>query len=250
MGSLRRRIEIVTRADGVGGGEARGVVEDDMHHFLVTIRAVDGRVSDTATEAPRFPNVLCPAAGDRVRELIGMRLVEASAAVMEHTDARQQCTHQFDLASLLVAALARGIAHRVYEAEIPDLVDDRRHVRLWRDGALVLEWDMAGATIEGPAPYAGRPIGTGFTGWVREALDLETAEAALVLRRAVFISSGRAIDLDDPSRRVGTGPMGGCWVWQPQRAAFAHRVVGSMQDFTDRPEALTADDQAWLGFRA
>ncbi len=234
--------------DAPGAGEGRGVVEDDMHHFRVTLTARDGIVIDTATAAPRFPNVLCPSAGDRVRELVGKPLVEASAAVMEFTDARQQCTHQFDLASLIVAAMARGISRRTYEAESPDRVDDKTHARVWRDGALIYGWDMNGLTIEGPDPFVGRSLGSGFTGWVREALSLEDAEAALVLRRTVFISSGRAIDLDDPSRRVGTGPMGGCWVWQPQRAGFAHRVVGSMQDFTHRAEALTRSDRGWLAF--
>jgi hypothetical protein len=97
-----------------------------------------------------------------------------------------------------------------------------------------------------PAPYAGLAIGTGFTGWVRDRLSLDEAEAALVLRRAVFISGGRGVDLDAPGRT--TGPMGGCWVWQPERAASAKRNIGSTQDFTGRAELLTQDDQAWLDF--
>jgi len=239
-------VEVSSRSDGPGSGEARGAVEDDFHHFKVTVRAGDGRVAEVLTEAPRHPNALCPTAGERLVELVGMPLSAVSAAVMERTDARQQCTHQIDLAGLAIAALARGIARRVYELEVPDRVDGRARVRLWRDGAPLLAWDVDGPVITGPEPFAGLNIGSGFTGWARDNLDLDTAEAALVLRRGVFISSGRTVDLDDPLRR--TGPMGGCWVWQPGRADLATRVVGSTRDFTDRPEVLTRDDQDWLGF--
>lgn len=246
LGSLRRRVEVASRSDGPGTGEARGAVEDDFHHFKVTVRARDGVVTDVWSEAPRPPNVLCPTAGERLVELVGMPLSEVSVAVMERTDARQQCTHQIDLAGLCVAALARGLSRRFYEVEVPDRVDGRTHVRLWRDGALLLEWDMDGPTIVGPAPFAGVGIGGGFTGWARDHLDLDLAEAALVLRRGVFISSGRTVDLDAPGRT--TGPMGGCWVWQPERAALATRIVGSTHDFTERPQVLTLDDQDWLAF--
>jgi len=248
LGSLRRRVEVSSRSDGPGSGEARGAVEDDFHHFKVTVRARDGLVAEVLSEAPRHPNALCPAAGERLVELVGMPLSEVSAAVMERTDARQQCTHQIDLAGLAIAALARGIARRAYEVEAPDRVDGRSRARLWRDGALLLEWEMDGPVILGPAPFTGVNIGAGFTAWARDNLDLDLAEAALVLRRGVFISSGRAVDLDDPARRTGVGPMGGCWAWQPERAQLAFRVVGSSRDFTDRPEALARDDQDWLGF--
>ena len=91
-------------------------------------------------------------------------------------------------------------------------------------------------------------IGAGFTQWASAGLSTDEAEAALVLRRAVFISGGRGVDLDTPGRR--TGPMGGCWVWQPERAADARRNVGSTLDFTGREESLTAADRRWLAFEA
>ena len=151
-----------------------------------------------------------------------------------------------DLAGLAVAAAARGIARRSYEAEVPDRAEGRSVPRLRRDGATILTWEMEGPVIVGPQAYAGRGIGSGFTGWAREGLSLDEAEAALVLRRAVFISGGRGFDLDAPGRN--TGPMGGCWTWQPERAARALRVVGSTLDFTDRADDLTADDGGWLAF--
>ena len=139
-----------------------------------------------------------------------------------------------------------GRPHRVYEASVPDRVDDRTRPSLKRDGEVVLEWEMEGSKITAPAPYAGRDVGSGFTGFARGSLSLEEAEAALVLRRAVFISGGRNVDLDHPLHT--TGPVGGCWVWQPEQAAARQRITGSTLDFTDRAEELTRDDKGWLRF--
>lgn len=246
MGALRRRIEVATRRLDDGRGEARAVVEDDFHHFRVTVRQAGGRVVEAFSQPLRSPTVLCPSAGERLSEILGMPLSLASAAVLERTDARQQCTHMIDLAGLGVAALAAGRPRRRYEAIVPDRTEDRTRAVLLRDGVETLVWDVDGRAILGPAPYVGVNIDRGFTQWAR-GLDVDTAEAALVLRRAIFISSGRGFDLDAPERR-GIGPMGGCWVWQPERAPFATRNLGSTEDFTNRPEVLTSVDQDWLAF--
>jgi hypothetical protein len=245
MGALHRRIEIVTRQTGPDSAEARTAIEDDYHHFRVTIRQQGGRVSEAFSQALRHPTTLCPAAGDRLAELVGMPLSDASAAVNQTTDPRQQCTHQFDIAGLAVAALARGLPRRLYEAAVPDSADGRRTAVLKRDGEIVLQWEMQGFVIEAPAPYAGRDLGGGFTGFAR-SLPLEDAEAALVLRRAVFISFARGFDLDAPD--IPTGPLGGCWVRQPERYDQARRVMGSTWDFSGRDETLLSDDKAWLAF--
>jgi len=243
-GALHRRIEISTRP-----GEARGVVEDDFHHFRVVIRHDGAAVTAAFSQAPRHPTVICPAAGDRLTELVGMALDPSSAAALAHTDARQQCTHMIDLAGLTIAVATRGIARRSYHAVVPDRIDGRTTPTLERDGAPVLAWEMNGDVIEAPAPFGVRSIGSGFTGWARDALDLDTAEATLVLRRAVFIAAGRGVNLDD---RTGgrTGPLGGCWTWQLERADRAERMIGSTVDFTGRDERLTADDADWLAFAA
>jgi hypothetical protein len=241
MGALRRRVEIATVP-----GEARAVVEDDFHHFRVTVRHRDDVVTEAFADAPRHPTVLCPLASDRLEDLVGMRLNPSSAQVLRQTDARQQCTHMIDLAGLAVAAAARQIARRTYDIEVPDREDGRTHARLWRDSEPVLDWIVERSRIVEPAPFAGHDIGSGFTAWVADTLGADEAEAALVLRRAVFISGGRGLDLDAPGRT--TGPMGGCWVWQPERSAGARRIVGSTLDFTDRAAALTLDDREWLAF--
>ena len=125
MKAMNRRIEIATRPH-----EARAVVEDDFHHFRVTLRHADGVVTEALSRALRWPNALCPVAGERLSELVGMPLNASSAAVLGHTDARQQCTHMIDIAGLAVAAAARGIPRRSYAAVVPDRQDGRTHAVL------------------------------------------------------------------------------------------------------------------------
>ena len=71
------------------------------------------------------------------------------------------------------------------------------------------------------------------------------AEAALILRRAIFISAGRVANLDAARSSQASGA---CYTTNPDRAPTAFRVVGSTQDFEGRPEALLSSDQDWLAF--
>ena len=243
-GAFHRRSEIVTREIAPGRLEARAAIEDDYHHFRVLLTAVDGIITDAHSQAVRYPNSLCPGAGDRLAELVGRPLVGTAAAVMEYTDARQQCTHQFDLGALAVAALAHRRAHRRYEVTVPDRIGGRTSASVRRDGVEVLRWEMAGTTIEAPEPFAGRSIGSGFTGFIR-TLPEDEAEAALVLRRAVYVSQGRGIDI---AALGNAGPRGGCWAWQPERADKVVRIPSSRLNFSGREQMLVADDQEWLAF--
>ncbi|WP_299694490.1 DUF2889 domain-containing protein [Hydrocarboniphaga sp.] len=228
-------------------GEARAVVEDDYHHFRVVVHYDAGQVISTSTEALRSPYDLCSAAGQRLHELVGMPLSGKMAAAFRVTDARHQCTHQFDIAALAVAAAARGIRQRRYDMVIPDSADGRVSARLQRDGSDVLEWQMDGDIILEPHPYTRRSIGSGFTDWVANQLSEDESEAALVLRRGVFISAGRRMEKSIPS---GARPTGGCWVQQPERNRLAVAHPDSRQNFSQMPERLTAADNEWIRFAA
>jgi len=240
-GSLHRTVRVAVR-----DGEARAVVEDDFHHFRVTIGHTGGVVTRAEAEAFRFPFSLCPAAGERLGEIVGMTVTPLMADVFRRTDARMQCTHQFDLAAVAVAAAARGTPRR-YDIEVPDPVDGSTVATLDRDGTRIMDWRVESYAIAAPARFGGISLGAGFTEWVTANLDVEQAEAALVLRRGVFISRGRAI-LEALDRAPHAMTTGGCWVQQPGRSRTAMREVGSARDFTGGAHALTAADDAWLAF--
>jgi hypothetical protein len=220
-------------------------VEDDFHHFRVVLEAHDRAITAVQADAQRTPNSLCAAAGHRLEELIGMALDPACAAVLKRTDQFQQCTHQLDLAGLGVAAMAMERPQRTYEATVPDRRAGETIATLDVDGQPMLVWQVKGAMIEGSGPYAGQSLGAGFTQFT-STLSRDEAEAALVLRRAVFVSQGRGIDLVALGHR---GPIGGCWAWQSERVARLRHLPENRRDYSVGAESLLADDVSWLNFQ-
>jgi hypothetical protein len=242
MQCFRRRIELIGQ-HGTGHGQVRAALEDDFHHFRVAVDYRDGVVIAVRGETPRHPFSACPGAAPELQKLAGMRLDAIANSVTLHTDATQQCTHMFDLAGLAIAAASRGDTARRFDIEIPRHVDGRTHALLLRDGVLVLDWEVEGSAILGPAPYAGIDMRQGMARWALTTLPVEEAEAALVLRRCALISLGRLKDIDKEPHAHLTGR---CYAQQPQRAPQAIRIVGSTWDFTEKPETPCRDDQAWL----
>jgi hypothetical protein len=239
-GRFRRRIEIATRP-----GIARAVVEDDFHHFRVEVEHADGIVRRVGGQARRFPWATCPAAYEPLKEIAGMRVTSNPAAIREHAEQRLHCTHMFDLAGLAIAAAARDLGRRRYEATVPDRVDGETQPRLFRDDEPLLSWQLEGDIIRSPIRYAGICVRAGFVPWAVQNLTEDEAEAAIILRRALFVSNGRGRDLD---ARATAAPKGGCYTQQPERVATAFRVIGSTRDFTHRSSLADPDDGRWLAF--
>lgn len=241
MPALNRVIRIAARPEIV-----RATLEDDFHHFRVVLRHANGVVTAVETDSPRFPYTLCPVAGLRLQDLVGMPITEDMTAPFRVTDARDQCTHQMDLAALAITAAARGTTRRRYDIVVYDKqAGQTRHALLRRDGVEVLDWTLDGYAIVAPEAFVGQGLGSGFTSWVAQTFGAEAVEAALVLRRGVFISNGRG--MAERLDAMGSAPIsGGCWVQHPDRAPLALRQIGSTQDFTGRAEQLTQDDELWL----
>lgn len=241
--AFRRRIVIAAERQGAST-LVRAALEDDFHHFRVEVRCAADRVEQVTGEAPRHPYTLCKFAVGELTGLVGMPLSTISHAVTRFTDASEQCTHLLDLAGLAIAAAARGTVHRQYDIVVPERAEHgRTQPRLWRDGMLLLEWEVNDKLIEGPAPYAGVDLRHGMARWALMTLPEEEAEAALVLRRCTVISVGRIRDLD---AQVHARSSASCFAQQPRRAEQALRVVKSTRDFSASAEPLCADDNAWL----
>jgi hypothetical protein len=229
----------------VAPGEVRAAIADDFHHFRVTIRHRANIIEAATTETLRSPYTLCAAAGDRLRELVGLALAPSATAIFRQVEARLQCTHQFDLAAFAIAAAARGTSRR-YDVIVPDLVDRRTRATVARDGVPVMAWDIAGGIIVAPPLFKGRSTGRGFTDWVAQSLDEDDAEAALVLRRAVFVSRGRRM-MAEINARAHPFATSGCWVQQPDRAKLAYRDPTGVRDFSAEAEGPGVEDVDWLG---
>jgi hypothetical protein len=237
-GIYRRRTRLVAEPERVVAN-----LEDDFHRFRVellhdarAIRAVQG-------EAGRFPWTACPGAFRPLQAFVGAALGQSPAAASRGLNPRENCTHLFDLAVLALTHASRG-GRRQYDMAVPDRVDGRTRATLHCDGELALAWEIEGSQISGPAPWSGHNLrGRDFLHWAEAELDPDTAEAALALRRSVFIANGRLGDLD---RTPNAGSMlrwaaNTCHSFTPGIAEEAWRVRGATLEFTHQPERLLAD---------
>ena len=231
FGSYRRRIRVVN----VDATTTVGGLEDDFHYFVVTVRHDGAAVTAVDAEAYRWPWTTCPAAGLRLEELVGMELSPRCLAVGDVTNPRLQCTHQFDLAGLVIAHATRETAVRQYDVEIPYGAQSGGPVavRLARDGEALLEWTLDGFACTDPEPYASAPWRGGFLRWADATLPVDDAEAAAVLRRACDIGLGRGADLESYPRAIqlAMGTSGVCYTFQPEIAAESYRQVGTIRDW-------------------
>lgn len=242
MGSFRRRI-VISQSTRPLDGEVRAALEDDFHHFRVIVEHTAGQVRKVHGNAVRHPYTLCPSAIGRLSDLHGMPLERVASAVARATDATEQCTHLLDLAGLAIVAAASGTGRRQYDIEVSDRVDGCCTATLDRDGQRLLHWTLDGTTITGPEPFAGVSLREGLARWALQTLPADLAEATIVLRRGAVISLGRHKNLD---AQTHARPTGYCHAQQPRHAEQALRVVGSTWDFSERPDALCADDADWL----
>ncbi len=249
-GAFRRRVIAVAET-----GVVRAGVEDDMHHFEVTLMH-DGKVVTGVTgSGPRTPWSTCSDAAQLLSKLIGTPLTAAIYRNRILPDPQQQCTHMYELALLAVAQAARG-GRRQYDIFYPDPPGKRlRHrmklgngapaysdgpseIALYRDGDLYLEWHLQGQAIADPPLFAGQTVRT-VTSWALEHCDDETVEAVRILRRGLHVSYSRDVDMDSfPTAADMPWQFGACHTFQPEQRVQGTRNVGATLDFTTRPDDL------------
>src|SRR5690242_17941726 len=127
--AYRRRLLLSAPAPGVVVSD----LEDDFHHFTVTLEHDGERVVSVECSSGRWPWSTCPSAAESLRALAGMPLSRRFTAAGRWTDPKQNCTHQFDAACLAITHAAWGRTERRYDVEVPLRAGDewRTRVRLW-----------------------------------------------------------------------------------------------------------------------
>jgi hypothetical protein len=240
--AYRRRIRIATVEPGLVVSE----LEDDFHHFIVTLRHDGKRVESVDCESRRWPWATCPGAAESLRKLAGMPLERRFTAAGRWTDPKQNCTHQFDTACYAITHAASGRSGRVYDVEVPrrDVETGATRVRSWVDSAADLVWHIEwGGIVEPSPPFDVAPWKGGFMRWADATLEPDAAERAITIRRACDIGMGRGMDLDGvPVAAQLPAMMAGiCHTMQPGVIELAIRNVGSIRDFAAHPERLIAD---------
>lgn len=241
-GALRRAVVV----KALDARTVWGALEDEMHHFEVTVHH-DGRVV-TAVEgrAVRWPWTPCAEAPDALAALAGAPITTTASTIARHTDVFQQCSHGYDIAVWTIAHAARhrdrGLERRRYDAIVPDWTTQPFDASLRRDGEVLLEWRATIERIESPDPFTGVALRGGFVRWVEDNLDDDLAEAAMVLRRAVWIAPSRHIDLEgcDDGEQSGLA-RGVCYASQPGRYEVTFRNRHSLRDYGPEGSALLPD---------
>jgi len=212
--------------DAPHDGRVDAEVIDDFHHFRVHLEHDGTTVTAAEAEAVRFPWSTCPGAAAPLRAVAGAPLSPSASAIGRHARARDNCTHMFDLCGLAMAHAAAGRRHREYHAYVPDPVEGRTIAILERDSTAVLTWELQDLRITAPPPFAGRGIAGGFIDFAESSFDADGAEAAVVLRRAVFVSIGRGENLKSI---VLAGQMlptmaGSCYTFTPGIAEHGRHI--------------------------
>jgi hypothetical protein len=220
-------------------GRATTEVEDDFHHFLVSVEHDGLRVTAVQGQAIRYPWSACPAAAGALTALVGLPVAVDPTAVYRFADPLAQCTHMFEMAGLAVAQAARGPGRRRYDAFVSDAEGGEQVAQLLCDGATALDWGLRDGLIQPPDVHAGkRPAD--FRSRALASAPAQEAEAVLILRRAVALAASRAMDVDRFANAAELGRPGACFTFQPVRAAGALRRRGSVMDFSAGPGPLSS----------
>jgi hypothetical protein len=236
-GCYRRAIRLEA-----GEGEVRGELADDFHHFAVTLRHDGSKVTDVAGEGIRVPWTTCTGAVPVLSRLAGADLASPLTDILRYTPARAQCTHLHDLACLAVTQAARAVAGvgaaRRYDVAVPDRVRGETRAELRLDGWAFLGWHVEEDRIAAANPREWEGVkltGRAFQERLVAEADPDVAEAAFVLRRALFIATGRRHDFEAMTRASEFASVVGaaCHTFDPARADEGRKIPGTVRDFTD-----------------
>jgi hypothetical protein len=150
-----------------------GLLEDDFHHFGVTLVHEGDLITGVSATAVRYPWTSCGFAPQALQPLIGKTLSARSSDIGQRLAMREQCTHIFDLTGLVMAHAMRGIAHRHYQTitESRQILGWKNHknpifgpttIHLEQDGETVMQWHNEHGEILDRDSQHRQSLGRGF----------------------------------------------------------------------------------------
>jgi hypothetical protein len=237
FGVYHRRVRIVTDFR-----HASADVEDDEHRFGADITHDGTLVTSVAGRALRTPWSSCPLAASQLEQLLETPLSASPYRVLRQTRLAQQCTHMIDMAALAVAAAARGILWRQYDAVLA-VVDrdgvDCRQGTLRRDDGLRIDWVVEDGFVREPKAYAALEMRRSGRWAEQHALDADEVEAIFVMQRAMLVAGGKRFILDQHETAASQVWMtGACFAFQESRIRESKRCYGSSVRFATSDELL------------
>ena len=211
----------------VSATECQVAMEDEHHYFVLDIEHDGARITGVNSNARRTPWTICPQAAARLQEFVGQPLRQRIAVNIDQIDSKQQCTHQYDL---LMVALAQASCpgRREYLSKVVGAMHEYRHAQLWLNEEKLLDWRLRGTTIHSEDEFNQQDLRS-IMPWAEETLTDRQLEALFVQRRAVMVAASKGLNLDliQNAGQAMAIRAGACFVFQPERADQAVRVVGS-----------------------
>jgi hypothetical protein len=226
---FRRRIRITPAP-----GNVVAAVEDDYHHMSIMLEH-DGHVATgVRAEMVRVPWTTCPGAERVVERTFTGTALDGFVARGAKT---ANCTHLHDLA-VLAAAHAGDECVTVYDILVSDPDDGRVLAELRRDGRVMLTWVLERGLMTEPASIRGLGL-TDLGPWIA-TLDRAGQEQARLLRWGTILAHGRTKSMEGRSKATDL-PIGQCYTFQPDMAALARYVPGTVFDFSEGLRQPLAD---------
>lgn len=215
------------------------VAMEDEHHYFVLELGHDGKqLTSVNSTSRRTPWTVCPQAAARLQEFVGQPLRTRIAVNLAEIDSKQQCTHQYDLLMVALAQAARP-GRREYVAKVIGAMHEYRHAQLWLNDEKLLDWRLRGTTIHSSDEFDQQDL-RNIMPWAEQTLNDQQLEALFVQRRAVMVAASKGFNLDliNNAGQAMAARAGACFVFQPERADQALRIIGSTRADVHGPEDL------------
>jgi hypothetical protein len=194
-------------------------LEDDFHHFGVTIEHEGSHVRAVRVATIRYPWSTCAEAGNPLARLVGQPLITRASDLSVAVPMEFQCTHVFELAALAMTHAAKDRPERRYDAHVaPENggaceLGSKMIASLTQDDVMVLQWTVQDAVLIDPSFGAGLSLTKGFRQWIN-GMDDDQAEKAWILRRAAWLAFGdRSFRTKNVAAETGMGSV--CHTFQP-----------------------------------
>src|SRR5690554_4115159 len=218
--------------------ECQVAMEDEHHYFVLDLGHDGERITSVDSSSRRTPWTICPQAAARLQAFVGQPLRQRIAVNLPEIDSKQQCTHQYDLLMLALAQATRP-GRRKYLSKVVGAMYEYRHAELWLNDEKLLDWRLRGTTIHSDDEFDQQDLRS-IMPWAEQTLDDRLLEALYVQRRSVMVAASKGFNLDliKNAGQAMAARAGACFVFQPERAEQAVRVIGSTRQDVTGPEDL------------
>lgn len=215
------------------------VAMEDEHHYFVLELGHDGKqITSVSSNSRRTPWTVCPQAAAKLQEFVGQPLRSRIAVNLPEIDSKQQCTHQYDLLMVALTQAAQP-GRREYLAKVVGAMHEFRHAQLWLNDEKLLDWRLRGTVIHSNDEFDQQDLRS-IMPWAEQTLSHQKLEALFVQRRAVMVAASKGFNLDliKNAGQAMVARAGACFVFQPERADQALRIIGSTRTDVHGPEDL------------